>query len=151
MTGKTLVISVLLVVGVLAAGWTQSDGEKLTATWNLSGEVKEIRHKELAVVFSEDMVALGAKTDGAAFLKLEPECQGEYLWRGTKTLVFKPKGRFRYSTRYRAAIPAGIRSLREILLEKKISGNYGHIMVSRFGRESRKWLQKRYIKLELAY
>jgi len=66
----------------------------------LSGQLNDISNKELVIVFSDDMVALGGKREGEKIVHIKPAVKGEFLWRGTKTLVFKPETRFAFSTRY---------------------------------------------------
>jgi len=129
MKHRTLLgLSLLVAAGIAISGHPAArqeiSKESLKAQYNLSGPLKDIENKELVVVFSEDMIALGANPDGAAFLKIAPACSGKYTWRGTKTLAFRPEGRFRYSTRYQAVIPAAVRSLNGKKPDKAVSWDF---------------------------
>ena len=53
-------------------------------------------------------------------MQITPAVKGEFNWRGNRTLAFKPKSRFRYSTTYTAVIPAGTRSLSGKLLPRAL-------------------------------
>ena len=66
------------------------------------------------------MLPLGGKRDGASLVKIAPAIKGEFIWRGNRTLAFKPGPRFRYSTTYTAVIPAGTRSLSGKVLPREI-------------------------------
>ena len=121
-------LALLVVAGIAISGHPAArqeiSKESLKVQYNLSGPLKDIENKELVVVFSEDMIALGSNPDGAAFLKLAPACAGKYTWRGTKTLAFRPEGRFRYSTRYQAVIPDAVRSLNGKKLDKAVGWDF---------------------------
>lgn len=95
-------------------------GEELKAVANLSGVLQELENRELAVTFSDDMLPLGGKRDGASLVRITPAVRGEFFWRGNRTLAFQPKPRFRYSTTYTAVIPAGTKSLSGEALPKEI-------------------------------
>ncbi|MDD8012272.1 MAG: Ig-like domain-containing protein, partial [Acidobacteriota bacterium] len=107
LTIAAALVPAFLAVG-LASGQQQDD---LKAVYNLSGVLQDLGNKELVVTFSDDMLPLGGKRDGAAILKINPAIKGEFFWRGNRTLAFKPSDRFRYSTTYSAVIPAGTKSL----------------------------------------
>jgi uncharacterized protein YfaS (alpha-2-macroglobulin family) len=87
------------------------NGDDLQAVYNLSGTLQSLENKELVVTFSDDMLPLGGRREGSAVLKISPVVEGEFTWRGNRSLAFKPRSRFRYSTTYTAVIPAGTRSL----------------------------------------
>ena len=108
----TLIILAALVPAFLAIGMAGGpQGDDLQAVYNLSGVLQDLENKELTLTFSDDMLPLGGKRDGASLVRITPAIQGEFFWRGNRTLAFKPKPRFRYSTTYTAVIPAGTRSL----------------------------------------
>lgn len=90
--------------------------DELKAVYNLSGPLESLENKELVVTFSDDMLPLGGKRDGASLLRIAPAVKGEFTWRGNRSLAFRPSPRFRYSTTYTAAIPAGTRSLNGLAL-----------------------------------
>ncbi len=92
----------------------------MQVVYNLSGVLQSLENKELAVTFSDDMLPLGGKRDGASLVKITPAVKGEFFWRGNRTLAFKPEPRFRYSTTYTAVIPAGTRSLAGKVLPREI-------------------------------
>jgi uncharacterized protein YfaS (alpha-2-macroglobulin family) len=85
--------------------------EDLKVIYNLSGILQNLENKELVITFSDDMLPLGGKRDGAAIIKIAPAVKGEFTWRGNRTLAFKPETRFLYSATYTATIPAGTQSL----------------------------------------
>ena len=87
------------------------NNDELKAVYNLSGVMQDLENRELAVTFSDDMLPLGGKRDGASLVRITPAVKGEFSWRGNRTLAFKPEPRFRYSTTYTAVIPAGTSSL----------------------------------------
>jgi len=65
---------------------------------------------DLSVTFSQPMVALTSRTALKAAevpVKLTPATPGEWQWVGTRTLVFRPTGRFPMATEYRVDVPAG--------------------------------------------
>lgn len=109
-------------LGIFLAGLfvINSAGQgELTCHYNLSGQLSSLYRKELVITFSHDMVALGQKRDGHKIVTITPTVPGEFLWRGTKTLAFKPKSRFNYSTRYVVKIQKGIRSRQGQVLRKE--------------------------------
>ncbi|MCK6548134.1 DUF6049 family protein [Myxococcota bacterium] len=68
---------------------------------------------ELSVTFSEAMVAVTSQDEAAALkpVTLEPEPKGTWRWVGTKTILFRPDGRFPMATEYRATIAKGVKAL----------------------------------------
>ena len=116
-----LIIVTVTLTAFLAIALAQgTQAEDLKAVYNLSGVLQSLENKELAVTFSDDMLPLGGKRDGASLLKITPAIKGEFTWRGNRTLAFKPDPRFRYSTTYTAVIPAGTKSLAGQVLPKEI-------------------------------
>ncbi len=108
----TLTFLMALLTLFLAATITQDQkNDELQVVYNLSGVIQELENKELTVTFSDDMLPLGGKREGASLVRITPAVKGEFFWRGNRTLAFKPEPRFRYSTTYTAEIPAGTRSL----------------------------------------
>ena len=101
----------------LATGPAPDD---LKAVSNLSGPLQSLENKELVVTFSDDMLPLGGKRDGASLLRIAPAVKGEFFWRGNRSLAFRPSPRFRYSTTYTAVIPAGTRSLNGVVMTKEM-------------------------------
>jgi uncharacterized protein YfaS (alpha-2-macroglobulin family) len=85
--------------------------DELKVVCNLSGTLQDLENKELAVTFSDGMLPLGGKRDGASLVRITPAVKGEFTWRGNRTLAFRPEPRLRYSTTYTAVIPAGTMSL----------------------------------------
>lgn len=104
-------LAALLSVFLAAGPAADAPETELKAVANLSGVLQSLDGKELAVTFSDDMLALGGKRDGAALVRITPAVKGKFFWRGNRTLAFKPETRFRYSTTYTAVIPAGTSSL----------------------------------------
>lgn len=102
--GLLLGLSVFCVVRLVSA-------DELTVQCNLSGGLNTVDNKELVLTFSDDMVALGGKREANEVVQITPAVPGAFHWRGTKTLAFKPDPRFRYSTRYRVVVPAGVGAL----------------------------------------
>lgn len=103
------ILSISLVLFLFpAAGADEND---LTLTYNLSGTLWDVDDSELTVTFSHDMVPLGGRTGEHSILHISPQIDGEFAWRGTKTLAFKPKTRFQFATLYKVTIPAGTRAL----------------------------------------
>lgn len=94
--------------------------DELKAVSNLSGSLESLENKELVVTFSDDMLPLGGKRDGASLLRIAPTVKGEFTWRGNRSLAFRPSPRFRYSTSYTAVIPAGTRSLNGAVMTKEM-------------------------------
>ena len=107
-----LAILAVTLTAFLAAALTEGQQkENLKVIYNLSGNLQTLENKELVVTFSDDMVPLGGKRDGASIIKIIPAITGEFFWRGNRSLAFKPGSRFRYSTTYTATIQAGTKSL----------------------------------------
>jgi uncharacterized protein YfaS (alpha-2-macroglobulin family) len=97
-----------LTLSFFCVSWAQ---QELTVSCNLSGPLQTIEKKEVVLVFSDDMVALGGSRDAAEIVALRPGLAGEWIWRGTATLALRPSGRFAFATRYRVTVKAGSRSL----------------------------------------
>lgn len=102
----------LALLGVVNAGGS------LQVTCNLSGRLDEVENRELVLLFSADMLPLGGKRDPAAVVRIVPATPGEFTWRGTRTLAFRPAARWAYSTRYAVEVPAGI-----VALDRKAEGS----------------------------
>ena len=114
-----------LAVGTGPAGQGPDPAQtSLEVTYNLSGELHDISNKELAITFSHDMVPLGGKRKGKNMVHITPGVKGEFTWRGTKTLVFKPKSRFAFSTRYRVTVRKGITSIGGKALKQDIKWEF---------------------------
>ena len=66
----------------------------------------------LSITFSRPMVAVSAQpaASTSAPVHLSPTPSGSWRWLGTRTLVFKPDGRFPMATRYEVTVPAGTRA-----------------------------------------
>jgi uncharacterized protein YfaS (alpha-2-macroglobulin family) len=117
----TLALLTITLTLFSASAIAQKPGaDDLQVVYNLSGVVQSLENKELAVTFSDDMLPLGGKRDGASLVKITPAIRGEFFWRGNRTLAFKPGPRFRYSTTYTAVIPVGTRSLAGKVLPREI-------------------------------
>lgn len=114
------IATIMLAVFLAAAIAPGSQRDDLKAVYNLSGVLQGLDNKELTVTFSDDMLPLGGKRDGASLVRITPAVKGEFFWRGNRTLAFKPEPRFRFSTTYTAVIPAGVRSLAGKVLPKEI-------------------------------
>src|ERR1044072_4361788 len=67
---------------------------------------------ELSVTFSQPMIELSSQEEAAANVpvKLNPQPPGKWRWLGTKTLMFRPDGRFPMATTYAVSVPAGTRA-----------------------------------------
>lgn len=94
--------------------------DELKAVSNLSGSLESLENKELVVTFSDDMLPLGGKREGASLLRITPALKGEFTWRGNRSLAFRPSPRFRYSTTYTAVIAAGTRSLNGLAMPREM-------------------------------
>jgi hypothetical protein len=115
------IIAAVTLTAFLAIALAQGpQADDLKAVYNLSGVLQSLEDKELAVTFSDDMLPLGGKRDGASVLKISPTIKGEFTWRGNRTLAFKPGTRFLYSTTYTAVIPAGTRSLSGSVMTREL-------------------------------
>lgn len=113
-----LAVTLTAFLALALAGDPQKDDLKVI--YNLSGVLLNLENKELTVTFSDDMLPLGGKRDGASLVKITPTVKGEFAWRGNRTLAFKAEPRFRYSATYTAVIPAGTRSLAGKVLPKEM-------------------------------
>ena len=67
---------------------------------------------ELSVTFSQPMVELTSQEEAATNVpvKLNPQPPGKWRWLGTKTLMFRPDGKFPMATTYTVSVPAGTRA-----------------------------------------
>lgn len=118
---KIMFFFIFTLVGFISFCIMAYSAEKeLKIQYNLSGKLSNIENKELVIIFSDDMIPIGGKREGKEIIKIKPEVDGEFFWRGTKTLVLRPKKRFKYSTKYEVRIKKGIKSLKGKILEKKI-------------------------------
>ena len=71
------------------------------------GELSDLEQgREVRVVFSEPMVALGRIPADvqAPFFRMEPAVPGTFRWSGTSTLIFTPAGPLPFGTRYEVGI-----------------------------------------------
>lgn len=128
------IFSLVLFLGLLLLGEqsaasshgenSKNSSKELKVTYNLSGELQTLEGKELVVMFSSDMKALGAKRQGWKIVSMMPVIRGQFLWRGNKTLVFKPTGGFPYSMRFRVTIPKGTRARDGSALRKNVSWEF---------------------------
>ncbi len=100
-----------LLATVIAGGAAVILEPELKVQGNLSGKLTEVDNRELVLLFSEDMVPLGGQRDPQTLLRIAPAIAGEFTWRGTRTLAFRPENRWAYSTRYSVEIPAGVAAL----------------------------------------
>jgi alpha-2-macroglobulin len=68
---------------------------------------------ELSITFSQPMIELTSQEEAAANVpvKLNPQPPGKWRWLGTKTITFKPYGRFPMATTYVVTVPAGTRAV----------------------------------------
>ncbi len=96
----------------------------LEVTYNLSGKLHDLSNKELVITFSHDMVPLGGKRKGKNIVHITPAVKGKFIWRGTKTLVFKPKSRFAFATRYRVTLKKGVTSIGGKILKQDIKWEF---------------------------
>jgi hypothetical protein len=66
----------------------------------------------LSLTFSRPMVAVTAQEEAAKSVPatVSPQPAGSWRWLGTRTLLFKPDGRFPMATDYAVAVPAGTAS-----------------------------------------
>ncbi len=115
------ILFLALIPAFLAIGLAEKpQSEELKAVYNLSGVLQDLGSKELVVTFSDDMLPLGGKRDGASLVRITPSVKGEFTWRGNRTLAFRPEPRFRFSTTYSAVIPANTQSLAGKPLRKEM-------------------------------
>lgn len=87
-----------------------------------AGELKVLRHQpdgevpiaaDFSITFSQPMVAVTSRGELAASevpVKLSPQPPGQWVWVGTKTLVFRPTGRLPMATEYTVTVPPGTKS-----------------------------------------
>lgn len=69
--------------------------------------------EQVVVAFNQPMVPLasvGELAQAQSPLKLSPQPEGRFRWLDTRTLVFEPKDRMPFATRYEARVPAGVRA-----------------------------------------
>ena len=68
---------------------------------------------ELSITFSHPMIVLSSQEESATEVpvKLSPQPPGKWRWLGTKTLIFKPDGKFPMATTYVVSVPAGTRAV----------------------------------------
>lgn len=81
----------------------------------------------VSVTFSKPMVPLTSHATLAVQdipVTLSPQPAGEWYWLGTQTLIFQPAGRLAGATRYRAEIPAGIKSVDGSILEAAVGWEF---------------------------
>ncbi len=64
--------------------------------------------KEIRIVFSEPMVALGKIPTpvAAPFFQIEPPVPGAFRWSGTTTLIFTPAAKLPFATKYSVTVAA---------------------------------------------
>jgi len=64
--------------------------------------------KEIRIVFSEPMVALGRIPTpvAAPFFRIEPPVPGAFRWSGTTTLIFTPSAKLPFATKYSVTVAA---------------------------------------------
>lgn len=65
---------------------------------------------DFSITFSQPMVAVTSRGELAAAevpVKMSPQPPGQWVWVGTKTLVFRPTGRFPMATEYMVTVPPG--------------------------------------------
>ncbi|MGH9443614.1 MAG: Ig-like domain-containing protein, partial [Thermoanaerobaculia bacterium] len=62
--------------------------------------------KEIRIVFSEPMVALGRIPTpvAAPFFKIDPPVPGAFRWSGTTTLIFTPANKLPFATKYTVTV-----------------------------------------------
>ena len=66
---------------------------------------------DLSLTFSQPMVPVTSRAELAAAevpVTLSPQPPGQWTWVGTRTLLFRPTGRFPMATEYRVKVPAGV-------------------------------------------
>ncbi|MGA7617739.1 MAG: MG2 domain-containing protein [Thermoanaerobaculia bacterium] len=115
-----LVALALLPISAEAAGLTI-----LKATPN--GEIAKLEEaREISVIFSEPMVALGKipKNVAPPWFVVDPKIEGSFRWSGTDTLIFTPAHALPFATRYTVAIGTGAESLRGTTLSSPYSFSF---------------------------
>ena len=111
--------SVARVLSVFVLAWlagTLARAEKALEVRHAGpvGEVAELDlAREVRVVFSEPMVALGRVPEPAPapFFRIEPAVSGRFRWSGTDTLIFTPDRPLAYATVYRVALDTSTTSV----------------------------------------
>ncbi len=83
------------------------------------GEVRMAPH--LSLTFSRPMVSVTSQEEASKIMpaKLDPVPDGDWRWLGTRTLLFKPDGRFPMATDYTVVVPVGTSSSTGDKLKKK--------------------------------
>src|SRR5688572_16124779 len=109
LTRIALVASCLLSLVVVVRSEAQTRLTVVSA--RPAGETSDLgESREVTVVFSEPMVALGRIPNPvtAPFFKIQPEVAGTFRWSGTSILIFTPdpKVALPFSTRYTVTIDA---------------------------------------------
>lgn len=119
------VLAADIAAGTGSAGQDHDPAQtSLEVTYNLSGKLHDISNKELVITFSHDMVPLGGKRKGKNMVHIAPVVKGEFVWRGTKTLVFKPESRFAFATRYQVKLKKGVTSIGGKSLKQDITWEF---------------------------
>ncbi|HEY7510864.1 MAG TPA: Ig-like domain-containing protein, partial [Vicinamibacteria bacterium] len=94
---------------LLAAGAAAQDLE--VAGSGPSGALSDREQaREVRVVFSEPMVALGRipKDVPAPFFRITPSVPGRFRWSGTRTLIFTPAAPLPFGTRYEVTVEGAV-------------------------------------------
>src|SRR3954471_2746360 len=107
LTRIAVAFSLLFSLG--AAGWSEAQTRVTVVSGRPAGETSDLgESREVTVVFSEPMVALGRIPNPvtAPFFKIQPALPGTFRWSGTSILIFTPdpKVALPFSTRYTVTI-----------------------------------------------
>lgn len=91
------------------------------------GEVEELDQVDAIVVaFNQPMVPLKpVSTDlNVDFVEISPKVEGRFRWKGTATLVFEPKVKLPYATRFKVTVKKGLKSWSEQQLAQDFSFDF---------------------------
>lgn len=105
------VLFYIFITPISLTGKAVDNQDYLEVYCNLSRKLKSLENKELVITFSDEMIPLGGTRSGKDLLEIFPGIEGEFYWRGTRILVFKPATRFKYATQYTVKINQDIHSL----------------------------------------
>jgi alpha-2-macroglobulin len=105
-----------LPAAVFVAGWASAaPGQELRVTGGgPEGEIARLEEaREVRVVFSEPMVALGRIPAEVRppFFRITPAVPGRFRWAGTDTLIFTPRDPLPYATRFAVEVDGTASSL----------------------------------------
>ena len=140
-------------VCVCAASVPAESAQRITASLSVvsfgpEGEVQNIAEaREIRIVFSEPMVALGAIPERVQppYVRITPALPGTFRWSGTTILIFTPdpKRPLPYATRYRVAIDSSATAISGRKLAKPVNFSFTtptvHLLETRWYRRGERY------------